>query len=56
MKQLPLWTTAEESSPIRIEEGVRQEVVEIMAEAIIAIVQATKEKNNEHVEESQGSR
>ena len=42
----------EASSQIALEESVRQEVIAIMAEAIIAVVQRKKEETNEHVEES----
>jgi hypothetical protein len=53
VKQLLFWTMKEEaSSQIALEESVRQEVIAIMAEAIIAVVQRKKEETNEHVEES----
>jgi hypothetical protein len=56
MKQLPLWNKKMEPGQVAIEEAARQEVVAIMAEAIIAVVQVKKEDTDEHLEESQGSR
>jgi hypothetical protein len=56
MKQLPLWITETEPEKITIDDTARQEVVAIMAEAIIAVVQEKKEEKDEHLEESQGPR
>ena len=55
MNQLQLWSMEERSSgPIKVEESVIQEVIAIMAEAVLAVVHARKEEGDEHehVEES----
>lgn len=55
MNQLPLWSMEEKvSGPIEVEESVSQEVIAIMAEAILVVVRARKEEgdDHEHVEES----
>lgn len=53
MNQLLLWIMEEKvSSPIKVESRARREVIEIMAEAIIAVVQTRKEGSDEHVDES----
>jgi hypothetical protein len=55
MNQLLLWSMEEmDTGPIEVEESVNQEVIAIMAEAVLAVVQARKEEGDEyeHVEES----
>jgi len=57
MKQLQLWTLEKKVfSPIENESRARQEVIAIMAEAIVATIQRKQEESDEYVEESKNSR
>ena len=57
MKQLLLWMMKEEvSSQIALEKSACQELIAIMAEAIVSVVQKKEEGKDERVEESQDSR